>query len=93
MDTTIKFGALVLGTMSLATIFGMYLARLITFEARPLDNKLLGRETCGFIILNRINKSKQMVYQKNFDPFINDFANNQRSSINNQQFIRYNLIY
>ncbi|MBA2268213.1 MAG: hypothetical protein H0W19_07750 [Nitrosopumilus sp.] len=92
MDKTIKFGDLVLGTIGLATIFGIHPARLITFESRPLDKALGSRDICGFTIINRINGIKQMIYKKNFDSFMNNFTNNQRLSINNQ-FINLNLIY
>jgi hypothetical protein len=65
LDTTIKFGALVLGTIGLATIFGMNLARLIAVESRPLDKTLIGRKTNGLLIFSRGTRLKQRIYKKN----------------------------
>jgi hypothetical protein len=92
LDTKIKFDTLILGSIGLATIFGIYLARLITFEWRPLDKALESGGICAFTIINQINRTNQIIYNKIFDLFMNNFIDNQRLSIINQ-FINLNLIY
>ena len=65
MDTTIEFCVLIGGTIGLATIFGTYLARLITFEMRPLE-KTLARIESGFYKVIGINATKQMNWKEYF---------------------------
>lgn len=65
MDTTIEFCVLIGGTIGLATIFGTYLARLITFEMRPLE-KTLARVESGFYKVIGINATKQMNWKEYF---------------------------
>ncbi|TVP40969.1 potassium-transporting ATPase subunit KdpA [Candidatus Nitrosocosmicus arcticus] len=65
MDTTIQFGVLIVGTIGLATIFGTYLARMITFEMRPLE-KTLARVESGFYRVIGINATKQMSWKEYF---------------------------
>ena len=91
MDTTIKFGALVLGNVSLATIFGIYLARLITFESRPLE-KTVGRSAYNSII-QVINWTKQTLQKKNFALYMNICMNNHNGLNINNQFININMIH
>jgi K+-transporting ATPase ATPase A chain len=65
LDTTIQFGVLIVGTIGLATIFGTYLARMITFEMRPLE-KTLARVESGFYRVIGINATKQMSWKEYF---------------------------
>ena len=65
MDTTIQFCVLIVGTIGLATIFGTYLARMITFEMRPLE-KTLARVESGFYKVIGINATKQMSWKEYF---------------------------
>lgn len=65
MDTTIQFGVLIVGTIGLATLFGTYLARMITFEMRPLERTLAKVES-GFYKIIGINATKQMTWKEYF---------------------------
>jgi len=65
LDTTVQFGVLIVGTIGLATIFGTYLARMITFEMRPLE-KTLARVESGFYRVIGINATKQMSWKEYF---------------------------
>jgi len=65
LDTTIQFCVLIVGTIGLATIFGTYLARMITFEMRPLE-KTLARVESGFYRVIGINATKQMSWKEYF---------------------------
>lgn len=65
MDTTIQFGVLIVGTIGLATIFGTYLARMITFEMRPLE-KTLAKVESGFYKVIGINATRQMSWKEYF---------------------------
>ena len=65
MDTTVEFCVLIVGTIGLATIFGTYLARMITFEMRPLE-KTLARVESGFYRVIGINATKQMSWKEYF---------------------------
>ncbi len=53
------------GTIGLATIFGSYLARLITFEMRPLE-KTLAKVESGFYKVIGIDATKQMNWKEYF---------------------------
>jgi K+-transporting ATPase ATPase A chain len=53
------------GTIGLATIFGLYLARMITFEMRPLERTLVRVES-GFYKVIGINATKQMSWKEYF---------------------------
>ena len=65
MDATIEFCVLIGGTIGLATIFGTYLARLISFEMRPLE-KTLARVESGFYKVIGIDATKQMKWKEYF---------------------------
>ena len=93
MDTTILFGVLTVGTIGLATIFGTYLAMMITFEMRPLE-KTLARVKSGFYRINGIDAPKQIRKWKEYflALVMNNLTNNQRLSINDQS-ININVIY
>ncbi|HTH21415.1 MAG TPA: potassium-transporting ATPase subunit KdpA, partial [Nitrososphaeraceae archaeon] len=60
-----QFCVLIVGTIGLATIFGTYLARMITFEMRPLE-KTLARVESGFYRVIGINATKQMSWKEYF---------------------------
>jgi len=65
LDTTIQFGVLIVGTIGLAAIFGIYLARMLTFEMRPLE-KTLARVESGFYRVIGINATRQMSWKEYF---------------------------
>ncbi len=65
MDTTTQFCVLRGGAIGLATIFGTYLARMITFEMRPLE-KTLAKVEQGFYRDIWINSTKQMSWKEYF---------------------------
>ncbi|WP_458745939.1 hypothetical protein [Candidatus Nitrosocosmicus sp. T] len=60
MDKIIKFGVLVLSNIGLATIFGIFLARMMTFVPRPLDKVIGRREICGFTSISGRNGIKPL---------------------------------
>lgn len=93
MDTKILFGVIIVGTIGLATIFGTYLARMITFEMRPLE-KTLARVESGFYRIIGIDAPKQMREWKEYflALLMNNFTNYQRLCINNQ-FINFIRLY
>ena len=78
MDTIILLGVLIVGTIGLATIFGIYLTRMITFEMRPLE-KPLSRIEGGLYRVMRIDAPKQIKKWKEYFHalFMNNFTNNQ----------------
>lgn len=95
MDTIILLGVLIVGTIGLATIFDIYLTRMITFEMRPLE-KPLSRVEGGFYRVMRIDASKQIKKWKEYfiALFMNNFPNNQSlASIINKQSNNPILIY
>jgi potassium-transporting ATPase potassium-binding subunit len=53
------------GTLGLATLFGTYIARLISFEMRPLE-KTLAKVESGFYNLIGIDTTKQMTWKEYF---------------------------
>ena len=65
MDTIIEFCVLIGVTVGLATFFGTYLARLITFEMRPLE-KTLAKVESGFYKVIGIDATKQMNWKEYF---------------------------
>lgn len=78
MDTIILLGVLIVGTIGLATIFGICLTRMIIFEMRPLE-KPLSRIEGGFYGVMRIDASKQIKKWNEYflALFMNNFTNNQ----------------
>ena len=92
MDKTNKFSALEIGTIGLATILGIYLARMITFESRPSDKTPGSMGGSGlYYKVKVIDAFKQMDRNKHFLVlFLNNFANNQSLNVNYQfnNFIR-----
>lgn len=55
MDRTIKFNTLVLGDIDLAAIFGIYPARMMTFNSRLLNKALVSRMRI-LLLLRKSNK-------------------------------------
>lgn len=91
MDTKVQFGALVLATVGLATIFGLPLARLKAFGSRPLDKTIRSREWYRYN-KNRIIGIEQIIQKINLSSFIDNFTNNQSLETNNR-FIDLSVIY
>jgi len=65
LDTIIEFCVLIGGTVGLAAFFGTYLARLITFEMRPLQ-KTLAKVEIGFYKVIGVDVTKQMNWKEYF---------------------------
>ena len=65
MDTIIQLAVLMCGTLGLAIPFGLYIARMISFEMRPLE-KTLAKVESGFYKLVGIDASKQMTWKEYF---------------------------
>lgn len=55
--------AIIGGTLGLAVLFGVYIARLIAYESRPLE-KTLSRVESGFFRLISIDKNQQMTWKQ-----------------------------
>ncbi len=53
------------GTLGLAVLFGLYLARMIAYESRPLERQLAKVES-GFYKLIGIDSSKRMTWKQYF---------------------------
>ncbi|HYL67500.1 MAG TPA: potassium-transporting ATPase subunit KdpA [Nitrosopumilaceae archaeon] len=62
MDIVILLAVLV-GSLGLSVIFGRYMARMIIFEARPLE-KTLGRIEGGFYKIIGVDKYEQMTWKQ-----------------------------
>ncbi|MGC2381601.1 MAG: potassium-transporting ATPase subunit KdpA [Nitrososphaeraceae archaeon] len=65
MDTIIELAVVLVGTLGMAIPFGLYIARMISFEMRPLE-KTLAKVESGFYKLIRIDASKQMTWKQYF---------------------------
>lgn len=65
MDPIIQLTAIIGGTLGLAVVFGVYLARLIAYETRPLE-KTLSKVENGFYRLIGIDKDHQMTWNQYF---------------------------
>lgn len=61
----IQLAVVLLGSLTLAVIFGKYLARMIVYEKRPLE-KTLGRVENEFYKLIGIDKYQQMTWKQYF---------------------------
>jgi K+-transporting ATPase ATPase A chain len=83
LDKAIEFGVLTVGAISLATIFGTFLARMITFEMGPLE-KTFVRVPCDLCKVKGINLNKQMNLKKDFLYLFMNNTNNQSLNINHQ---------
>jgi K+-transporting ATPase A subunit len=53
------------GTLALAVLFGLYIARLIAYETRPLE-RTLSRVENGFFRVIGIDKNRQMTWKEYF---------------------------
>jgi potassium-transporting ATPase potassium-binding subunit len=65
VDTIIQFTILLGGTLGLAIPFGMYIARMISFEMRPLE-KTLAKVESGFYRVIGIDATRQMTWKQYF---------------------------
>ena len=65
MDTTIQFAIIILGALGLTIPFGLYIARMISFELRPLERPLAKVER-GFFRIIGIDVDKQMSWKEYF---------------------------
>lgn len=65
MEPIIQLTAIIGGTLGLAVVFGVYLARLIAYETRPLE-KTLSKVENGFYKLIGIDKDHQMTWKQYF---------------------------
>ena len=63
MDTIIQLVVLMGGTLAMAIPFGLYIARMISFEMRPLE-KTLAKVESGFYKLVGIDATKQMTWKQ-----------------------------
>jgi len=59
VDTIIQLPVIILGVLGLSISFGLYIARMISFELRPLERPLAKVER-GFFRLIGIDAEKQM---------------------------------
>jgi len=65
VDTTVQFVVIILGVLGLSVPFGLYIARMISFELRPLERPLAKVER-GFLRLIGIDADKQMTWKEYF---------------------------
>jgi len=63
VDPIIQLTAIIGGTLGLAVVFGVYLARLIAYETRPLE-KTLSKVENGFYRVIGIDKNHQMTWKQ-----------------------------
>ena len=74
LDTTIQLTVLMSGVLGLSIPFGLYIARMISFETRPLERTMAKAER-GFFHLIGINVDKQMSLEGIFPCVILDDYN------------------
>lgn len=65
VDTTIQLAVIISGALGLSIPFGLYIARMISFETRPLERPLAKVER-GFFKLIGIDVDKQMTWKEYF---------------------------
>jgi len=65
VDTIIQLPVIILGALALSIPFGLYIARMISFELRPLERPLAKVER-GFFRLVGIDAEKQMTWKEYF---------------------------
>jgi K+-transporting ATPase ATPase A chain len=63
VDPTIQLTAVIGGVLGLAVLFGLYIARLIAYETRPLERTLSKVEN-GFFRVIGIDKDRQMTWRQ-----------------------------
>jgi K+-transporting ATPase ATPase A chain len=74
VDTIVELAVLMVGTIGMAIPFGLYIARMISYEMRPLERTLAKVES-GFYKLVAINATKQMTWKQYFFAlFVTDIA-------------------
>jgi potassium-transporting ATPase potassium-binding subunit len=65
VDTSIQLAVIISGALGLSIPFGLYIARMISFELRPLERPLAKVER-GFFKLVGIDVDKQMTWKEYF---------------------------
>ena len=65
MDTTIQLAVVMAGALGLSIPFGLYIARMISFEIRPLERPL-ARVERGFFRLIGLDVDRQMTWKEYF---------------------------
>jgi potassium-transporting ATPase potassium-binding subunit len=65
VDTTIQLAVVILGAIGMSVPFGLYIARMISYELRPLE-KTLAKVEQGFFKLIGIDADKQMTWKQYF---------------------------
>jgi K+-transporting ATPase ATPase A chain len=65
VDTTIQLAVVILGAIGMSVPFGLYLARMISFELRPLE-KPLAKVERGFFKLIGLDADRQMTWKQYF---------------------------
>jgi K+-transporting ATPase ATPase A chain len=65
VDTITQFAVIILGALGFSLPFGLYIARMISFELRPLE-KPLAKVERGFFKLIGIDADKQMTWKQYF---------------------------
>jgi len=65
VDTITQFAVIILGALGFSLPFGLYIARMISFELRPLE-KPLAKVVRGFFKLIGIDADKQMTWKQYF---------------------------
>ncbi|MGB8162923.1 MAG: potassium-transporting ATPase subunit KdpA [Nitrososphaeraceae archaeon] len=65
MDTTIQLAVIIVGALGMSIPFGLYIARMISFELRPLERGLAKVER-GFFKLIEIDADRQMTWKEYF---------------------------
>ena len=65
VDTTIQLAVVILGAIGMSVPFGLYLARMISFELRPLE-KPLAKVERGFFKLIGVDADRQMTWKQYF---------------------------
>jgi len=65
VDTTIQLAFVILGALGMSVPFGLYIARMISFELRPLERPLAKVER-GFFKLIGIDADRQMTWKEYF---------------------------
>jgi K+-transporting ATPase ATPase A chain len=69
VDTIVQLGVLLGGALGLAIPFGLYIARMISYEMRPLERPLARIEN-GFFRLIGIDVNLQMTWKEYFSALI-----------------------
>jgi len=65
LDPIIQLTVIIGGTLGLAVLFGVYIARLIAYETRPLE-RTLSRIENGFYRVIGVDKNRQMTWREYF---------------------------